>query len=89
MPAPIFWNTKMLSHRCQSPTLLVLHETTPDFGERPWPPLGDDHWRIVKRECGFTLWRRLALTNQTIQREDANAGLIKPNSVARQDKRRD
>ena len=26
----------------------------------PWPPDGNDDWRMVYRACGLTVWRRLS-----------------------------
>jgi hypothetical protein len=71
-----------------SRSLVIIHETTADFGERPWPPLGGDYWSIVKRERGLTTWRRFALV-KTIRRDDATRRIAKakPRHTTRQEEK--
>jgi hypothetical protein len=45
----------------------VLRAITADdcLGE-PWPPSSTDHWHLVHRTHGFTLWRRVALNQNAV-----------------------
>jgi hypothetical protein len=51
-----------------SATFAISYFVTEDDPDgQPWPPNGDDLWRVIARSHGFTRWRRITLQSKQKQ----------------------